>query len=73
MHSAFKAGYSCHGECWRTRLARPPSPTGSRKQYSWKDYSCLRGRYCIASARWCVAISFVPSRSAIVRASFRMR
>jgi len=45
MQPAFKSGYSYHGECWGARLVGPLSPIGSRKRYSCKNYSCLRGRY----------------------------
>ena len=35
--------------------------------------AALRGRYWIASARCVVSISSLPARSAMVRASFRIR
>jgi len=37
------------------------------------SYTCLLGLYWIASARCAVSIFSLPARSAIVRASFRMR
>jgi len=62
------------------QLHGPPRPVLDRlpitfhvSRFTSHSYMARRGRYWIASARCAVSIRSLPARSAIVRASFRMR
>jgi len=55
------------------RLPLKTSETERSAFLSPRPYTTLLGRYCMASARCGVSMRSAPAKSAIVRASLRMR